>query len=419
MASPAPSGPCWLLLIPPVPPSITIDDLRAAYGSAVALALREASRFSCTSPCVTLDISLACDKYILSNTQVPTVTYHEAQRILGLMYTLLCIISTEESIDVQFDNDVDTRVLILGTGPAEHREAVGTNLGLPRCSIHLRALAQSRRLWTRFYFIQSEIGETMLVDFLRLRAMTEYSREADVEGLPGGSTLNNPADISSSDAASSQQTLHSHYSVAVGGTFDHLHAGHKLLLTITALLLNFRDDPRREKCLTIGISGDALLQKKQYVDEMLGWNARQQGVREFILGILELSQPAEKLKSSPHRSSESDPRSIYDEFESGLVIRYAELSDPYGPTVTDESISALVLSRETRAGGRAVNEKREAQGWPLLEIFEVDVLGAEGHADAVGKENFQGKISSTDIRRRLHERSAPAMSMAGKKRQDN
>lgn len=413
MTSTESDEPCWLLLLPPTSPNISMDYLRAAYGPALASTLHKASQFASISesPPIALDISLACGSSFVSN------DYGEVQRILGLMYTLLCMISLE-SIDLQNGDDVDTRVLILGTGQVEAEDAVGTNTGLQHDSIHLRALARSRRRWTRLYFIQSESGEAVFADFLRARHVAHDSQQADVEGLPGGSILNQRVNTSFPAAVSSQLPLHSHDSVAVGGTFDHLHAGHKLLLTITALLINFRDEPRREKLITIGISGDALLQKKQYVDQMLSWDARQTDVRKFMLGILAISQPAERLKTTRRIRSESDARSTYDEFESGLVIRYAEIFDPYGPTVTDKSISALVISCETRAGGRAVNEKREANGWPLLQIFEVDVLDAQGRTDEVGKEDFQGKISSTDIRQRLHENSASSSPIESKNRQD-
>ena len=76
----------------------------------------------------------------------------------------------------------------------------------------------------------------------------------------------------------------------------------------------------------------------------------------------------------------------------------------------DKHISALVISHETRAGGKAVNEKRADKGWASLEVFEVEVLdaspGPEDHdadADAAPKETFEAKISSTEIRRRVAE----------------
>src|SRR5436305_13236575 len=37
------------------------------------------------------------------------------------------------------------------------------------------------------------------------------------------------------------------------------------------------------------------------------------------------------------------------------TINYTRITDPYGPTITDRRISAIVISYETRAGGKAVN----------------------------------------------------------------
>jgi hypothetical protein len=37
------------------------------------------------------------------------------------------------------------------------------------------------------------------------------------------------------------------------------------------------------------------------------------------------------------------------------TINYTRITDPYGPTITDRRISAIVISHETRAGGKAVN----------------------------------------------------------------
>ena len=395
-----PSKPCWLLVLSSAAPQISVDAFRAAYGPPLALALRKASHFS---P-ITLDIALLYDPFISYDDQAPSTIYYEFQKILALMYGLLCIISTEESIDIQYDNEVDTRVVLFRTVHTADAEAAKHKLDLQDYSIDLQALASCRRPWTHVLFDGGESGNVVSTDFRRLRKSIDYRPQASFEELPRGSKIDKPVDHPSFDADPSKQLLHSHYSVAVGGTFDHLQAAHRLVLTIAALLINFRDDPQRERSITIGISGDALLQKKQYAEEMMDWNARQLSVREFLLELLEMRQSSEKLKSSSCASSEADSRSVYDEFESGLMIKYAELSDPYGPTVTDKSISALVISRETRAGGKAVNDKREANGWPPLEIFEVDVLGAESGTYSREEQNFKEKISSTDIRRRLHER---------------
>lgn len=96
---------------------------------------------------------------------------------------------------------------------------------------------------------------------------------------------------------------------------------------------------------------------------------------------------------------------------STTTIDYTCIADPYGPTITNERISALVVSAETRAGGKAVNDKRAEKGWAELDVFEVDVLDAQpgtGEDDVGGRDRpqdttLESKISSTEIRRRVAE----------------
>ena len=96
--------------------------------------------------------------------------------------------------------------------------------------------------------------------------------------------------------------------------------------------------------------------------------------------------------------------------DSPIVINYTSISDPFGPTITDSDISAIVISAETRAGGKAVNDKRKEKGWKELEVFEVDVLDASpgdleegGEEGGKVKEGFESKISSTEIRKKMLE----------------
>ena len=95
------------------------------------------------------------------------------------------------------------------------------------------------------------------------------------------------------------------------------------------------------------------------------------------------------------------------QLESSVVINYTLITDPFGPTITDPDISAIVVSAETRGGGKAVNDKRKEKGWKELEVFEVGVLDAtpsqDEEADEKVKDGFADKISSTEIRRRIVE----------------
>lgn len=198
-----------------------------------------------------------------------------------------------------------------------------------------------------------------------------------------------------------------HLSVAVGGTFDHLHTGHKLLLTMFAFVLG-RRQPSEQKpsTLTVGITGDALLKNKKYADHLESWKRRQESTHEFLSSIVHFGQLDDaRIQVQEFHDPGPNGHAVHVSYPFGLTIKYVEIWDPFGPTITDKDITALALSLETRGGGAAVNEKRREQGWAPLEVFEVDVLDAseENNVD----DTFQSKLSSTEIRKKRSERLKP------------
>lgn len=102
--------------------------------------------------------------------------------------------------------------------------------------------------------------------------------------------------------------------VAVGGTFDHLHAGHKILLTMTAFLA--------KQSMVVGVTDDSMLLKKQH--------------RELI------ASTAERVKSVEN---------YMQRVKCNISYNIVPIKDPFGPTVTDPTIDALVVSKETLKGG--------------------------------------------------------------------
>ena len=387
--------PCWLFILPAPSSEITLSSLRVAYGPGLSQCLQQASKVSAGASNVVLDVAIAYD-------DVSNFTYSRVQTLLGLMYKLTCIICTEQHIDLQYDNDVDIRIIFFHNEEATRPE----NVTFQKSVIDLQALAKINRPWQRLCSLESEIGETLLRRFLRIkRDISQHAMpESQIERFPGGVTM---LQHSPSHSKPEGNTFHRHHSVAVGGTFDHLHAGHKLLLTMTALVLD--PEPSPGWCIAVGITGDELLKNKQYREELESFEQRLFAVRNFLLDILELISPIHTLQSTSRvESSGPHGRTVHDVLNSGLSIKYVEIFDPCGPTLTEESITGLLLSGETRKGGQVVNEKRGEKGWHALEVFEVDVLdtqeGEAGNQTQID-DKFQSKISSTDIRRRVLQRS--------------
>ena len=411
--------PLWLVLLPQAPSPVTLANLRSAYGQILTACLQKAALITKSeSGTQVLDIAV-CYPGIVDNDSRGT-QYQDPQQLIYQFYRLLCTLCTEQNIDTDNGNEVDTRILLFA--PDEERTVILVE-DAPTTSAtshlvswpDLRLLASCQRQWEFIIVYETEKGTAILDRFLQ-------SRNDEGQEVPEKLNIGKvqPIIISEGLEQSIRQETRGyrdsrarHYSVAVGGTFDHLHPGHKLLLTMTALVLEPHrpSESNRKRTLTVGITGDELLKKKDFLDEMQDWDQRQQSIGKFLSSFLMLDSPHRApLTTSRTTSPDTGARAIRDEFKSGLVIKYVELFDPFGPTITDEEISALVVSAETQSGGKAVNDRRSEKGWVALEVFEVDVLNAGEDQDTDGQRSmereFQNKISSTAIRQKLHRRQS-------------
>lgn len=144
--------------------------------------------------------------------------------------------------------------------------------------------------------------------------------------------------------------------VAVGGTFDHLHDGHKILLTASAFLT--------KKTLIVGVTGHELLKNKKYLEYLESYEKRIDHVKSFLYYV----RPDLKLN-------------IY------------EINDVCGPTARLEDIDALVVSLESAKGADFVNNTRSKLGWKKLQVYTIGIVG---NSDS---ETFENKLSSTEIRK--------------------
>lgn len=125
-------------------------------------------------------------------------------------------------------------------------------------------------------------------------------------------------------------------SVAVGGTFDGMHYGHRKLLTLAISSVV----PNMGKLL-IGITTDEMLQQKAFAELIPPLDERTRGVREFVDALAPGMK--NRVKIVPIKDTYGPP---------GVALD----SDIYAGIEND--FDALVLSHETLPTGKRLNEHR-------------------------------------------------------------
>ena len=127
--------------------------------------------------------------------------------------------------------------------------------------------------------------------------------------------------------------------VVVGGTFDEFHKGHRALLMKAFEIGNH---------VIIGLSTDKFVNKLRKPHKVSTYNDRLRNLEAF-LKEQEVSSGAEVLP----------------------------LNDPYGVTVSNNLLDAIVVSKETEQQAHEINVKREASRLPPLKIIVVNKVLAE------------------------------------------
>ena len=163
--------------------------------------------------------------------------------------------------------------------------------------------------------------------------------------------------------------------VAVGGTFDGMHYGHRKLLTLAVSATH----PLTGKLL-VGVTADQMLQHKQLSQLIRPFAERQRGVMDFLTRL------------AP-----------------GMLnrIKVVEISDAFGPPARDPRFDALVLSHETLETGCLLNRHRETHGMPPLTLLCTRRTEAHGMSStALRKARQQQAQSQTQQKHQQEQQSA-------------
>jgi pantetheine-phosphate adenylyltransferase len=129
--------------------------------------------------------------------------------------------------------------------------------------------------------------------------------------------------------------------VAMGGTFDLFHRGHRTLILKAFEIGNH---------VIIGLCSDDFLKKLRKPH-----------------GIASYAQRLEELKGFLKKN---------DFLEMAEIV---PLDDAYGVTLSDKRIDAIVVSKETEPRAHEINEKRKSLGMPPLPIVAVKMVLSEDH----------------------------------------
>ncbi len=143
--------------------------------------------------------------------------------------------------------------------------------------------------------------------------------------------------------------------IGLGGTFDHLHEGHKFLLKTALSLSEF---------IEIGLTSQDLLKSKQYSLKLEDYKTRKENLMTYINSFADL----ERINIVE-------------------IKNWADM-DKYAQ---DPEYEGLIVSQETYENALKLNENREKKGLKPLILIIIPLL----------KDKNQNKISSTSIREKL------------------
>jgi len=135
------------------------------------------------------------------------------------------------------------------------------------------------------------------------------------------------------------ETMRKYKTVAVGGTFDEFHKGHRTLLQKAFEV---------GEHVLIGLSSDDFARKIRKSHRIATYDERLGNLEHFL-----------------RRMNALDRAEII------------ALDDPYGVTLSRGCVEAIVVSHETEPRAYEINEKRKVKGLPPLNVIVIKMVPAE------------------------------------------
>uniref|UniRef100_A0A2P2I061 Bifunctional coenzyme A synthase n=1 Tax=Hirondellea gigas TaxID=1518452 RepID=A0A2P2I061_9CRUS len=147
--------------------------------------------------------------------------------------------------------------------------------------------------------------------------------------------------------------------IVAGGTFDHIHIGHKILITEGLL--------RCTNKFTIGVADGPLLAKKTLTELIEPVGVRIKKLRSLLVDI----DPSVEYCLEP----------IY---------------EPLGPSGSDPDMEMIIVSQESLKGGNYVNSARVERKLNALDVVVIELV-----EDIHRSDTEEEKVSSSSTRRRV------------------
>ncbi|RLN50817.1 hypothetical protein BBJ29_002317 [Phytophthora kernoviae] len=189
-----------------------------------------------------------------------------------------------------------------------------------------RGLSRDSKTWEDLVLepeLNAVFGEDELVDVQRLNAQ-RFERDGlfAVTYHPLAMHIQRRLAADVNYFENEHADLAPHDLVVLGGTFDHLHNGHKKLLSLAVSICAQR--------ILIGVTADSMLTKKSDAELLEPLERRKRAVRAYLTFL--------------------NPQ---------LTVDIVTIEDPFGPAIVIPEPAAMVVSTETLAGAAKINSIRQ------------------------------------------------------------